>query len=99
MSASTAGTVIAWISDFMDKAEEIEKALKILGGNWEGIAFQNISNIYNAVLDALPCTKDYLQLEVISQTGLSDRKVVDRLKLLFHKKILTKKDNQINWNL
>ena len=82
----------------MNHDDEIRKALKICGGDWSGIAFENIYNIYRICLRELPCSNKHLSLEVQSDTGLSERKANEKIRVLFHRSILKKgKDNLVFW--
>ena len=82
----------------MNNEEEIKKALKICGGDWYGVAFDNIYNIYQICLRELPCTNKHLSLEVQSDIGLSERKANEKIRVLMHRRILVKgKDNLMFW--
>ena len=82
----------------MDQDKEIRLALKICGGDWQGIAFENIYSIYRICLRELPCSNKHLCLEVQSDTGLSERKANEKLRVLLHRNILKKgKDNLVFW--
>jgi len=82
----------------VDESNEIKKALKICGGNWNGIAFENMLAIYRTCLRELPCSQNHLSLEIQADLGIGERKTNEKLKILLHKRILIRgTDNLVLW--
>src|SRR5574337_294039 len=78
-------------------SDNIDKALALCGNDWRGIAFDNLKAIYESMDETMPCNFDKMSIKAQAKTGLSKRKIEEKLKVVISERVVIKDNGLYQW--